>query len=89
MTTLPGQTVFDFTTPVPGDDGLDREGLAKGTSTDVEPCHQSSSSLWRKGLVQQVARDLAVLREDPVYHVPSREFYEQRIALYRKVIQDA
>jgi len=38
---------------------------------------------YRDGLRMQIARDMAVLREDPVYHAPSREFYEQRIAAYR------
>jgi hypothetical protein len=37
----------------------------------------------RKGLIMQIARDMAVLREDPVYHQPSREFFVERIAAYR------
>lgn len=34
--------------------------------------------------LDQVLRDLATLREDPVYHSPSREFYEGRILMYRE-----
>lgn len=36
--------------------------------------------------MNQIARDMAVLKEDPIYWVPSREFYEQRIKLYREVL---
>jgi hypothetical protein len=39
---------------------------------------------YRDALIMQIARDMAVLREDPVYHAPSREFYEGRIAAYRE-----
>lgn len=38
----------------------------------------------RKALLDQIKRDVAVLQEDPIYHVPSREFYEGRIASYRQ-----
>lgn len=34
-------------------------------------------------LIEQIKRDMAVLVEDPMYHQPSREFFEQRIAEYR------
>lgn len=38
---------------------------------------------------EQVTRDEAVLLEDPIYHVPSRAFYEERIALFTQDAQRA
>ena len=38
----------------------------------------------KRGWMEQIRRDLAVLREAPIYHVPSAEFYEQRIAACRR-----
>ncbi len=38
-------------------------------------------------LMDQIRRDLKVLTEDPIYHVPSAEFYQQRIADNRLYLQ--
>lgn len=37
----------------------------------------------RELYVEQILRDQAVLRDDPSYWVPSREFYEERIMMYK------
>lgn len=39
---------------------------------------------YRDALIEQIVRDEKVLREDPIFHVPDREFYEQRIAAYKE-----
>lgn len=37
--------------------------------------------------IAQIKRDMAVLKEDPIYfHVPGRRFYERRIEAYRHAI---
>lgn len=46
---------------------------------DEEP----KPSSHREALLEQIRRDMAVLREDPIYHVPNTEFYEKRIASFR------
>jgi hypothetical protein len=40
------------------------------------------------GLVEQIARDTAVLNGPAIYHQPSREFYEERIAAYRQTVME-
>jgi hypothetical protein len=49
---------------------------------------QVAPASYRDGLLEQIIRDSAVLREDPIYHEPSTEFYERRIAQYRQAIID-
>lgn len=44
----------------------------------------SAASKVKQGLIEQIKRDARVLREDPIYHVPSTEFYELRIAAFRR-----
>lgn len=41
---------------------------------------------YRGGLIEQIKRDMAVVKEDPVCHVPSLEFYLERIAACRAEI---
>jgi hypothetical protein len=42
---------------------------------------------WQiQGLIEQIARDTAVLKGSATYHQPSREFYEERIAAYRQTV---
>lgn len=38
----------------------------------------------RNQILEQIRRDCAVLEEDPMFWVPSREFYEERIAMFRE-----
>lgn len=40
----------------------------------------------REILVEQIIRDMKVLAEDEVYHAPSREFYEKRIAAFKATL---
>jgi hypothetical protein len=48
----------------------------------------SSDAELRSLLVEQVARDMAVLNGDEVYHAPSRVFYEERVASFREAIRE-
>jgi hypothetical protein len=41
---------------------------------------------YRDALLLQVIRDTAVLREDVSFHVPSTEFFVERIAAYKAEI---
>jgi hypothetical protein len=41
---------------------------------------------YLEGLKEQVIRDSRVLREDSAYHVPSRQFFIDRIEAYRAEI---
>lgn len=50
----------------------------------IPEIHASAASGVKRGLIEQIKRDMRVLREDPHYHVPSTEFYELRIAAYRR-----
>jgi len=36
--------------------------------------------------LEQIRRDMAVLKEDSVYHSPSKAFFERRIRAYRRDI---
>ncbi len=40
----------------------------------------------REAFIEQIIRDTGVLQEDAIYHVPSRAFYEDRIAACREAI---
>ena len=40
----------------------------------------------RQDYVEQIMRDLGVLAGDPAYHMPSREFYEQRIEAMNELL---
>lgn len=42
---------------------------------------------YRAALIEQIVRDSRVLKEDAQYHVPSREFYERRIASYKETLR--
>jgi len=45
----------------------------------------ASASGVKQRLIEQIKRDMRVLQEDPIYyHVPGREFYEDRIASFRR-----
>lgn len=37
---------------------------------------------------EQIARDTATLAMDETFHVPSREFYEERIVAYRATARE-
>jgi hypothetical protein len=50
-----------------------------------EPQARLRRTTYVDHVVDQIKRDLAVLREDPCYHVPSRAFYEARITAYRQI----
>lgn len=41
----------------------------------------------RLAYIEQIKRDMAVLKENPIYHVPSRRFYEDRIQLFRAALK--
>jgi hypothetical protein len=41
---------------------------------------------YRVALVEQIARDMAVLREPTYRHVPSTAFYEKRIRQFRVAV---
>ena len=40
----------------------------------------------RRAYVEQIRRDMLVLKEHSSYHVPSRQFYEDRIFQYRRAL---
>jgi hypothetical protein len=41
----------------------------------------------RASIIEQIVRDSKVLEEDEIYHVPSREFYVERIALHKRALE--
>ena len=44
----------------------------------------------RADYLEQIMRDLGVLASDPIYHMPSREFYERRIErMQEKLAQES
>ena len=47
------------------------------------PVEKVSRLSYRDALVEQIVRDAKVLDEDPCYHVPSEEFYIDRIIAYK------
>jgi len=46
----------------------------------------SGTPAYRTACVEQIARDMAVLREPKHRHVPSTAFYEQRIRQFRAAV---
>lgn len=64
------------------------EGLPASGSATCEPRAASTvlDASYRALLVEQVRRDTLVLSEDPIYHVPSREFYEARITMFKELL---
>lgn len=65
------QTLFDF-------DAADVAAL-------VEVVPQLTPTL-RMRYVEQLLRDLAVLREDVAYHVPDTAFFEARVTMFRDAL---
>lgn len=52
-------------------------------SFEPEPPTAPAPLSFEELLIEQIARDSRVLREEPLYHVPSREFFEERIASFK------
>lgn len=81
-----GQSLFDF-----GEELNTPITRTAPPQTPISGWGPNLPAQWRSPeidqLVQQIARDTRVLREDPVYHHPSRAFYEERIADYRAEVQ--
>lgn len=74
--TKPAQTCFDFDAPLPTpDQGADSVLFAPIPSDD------------RALIVLQIARDLDTLKQEDVFVVPDRAFYEARIAALRRLLQ--
>ena len=42
----------------------------------------------RASILEQIRRDTLVLSEDPMFHEPSKEFFEERIVMMRKWYQE-
>ncbi len=42
--------------------------------------------MTRQDLIEQIIRDFRVLMEDERYHMPSREFYIERIKAYKELL---
>ena len=62
------------------------EGPSLFDDLDEQPI---AVTLDRRALfVEQVLRDLAVLREDVIYHAPSTEFFKSRVTSMREVLAE-
>jgi hypothetical protein len=66
--------------------------LFSDTPTYVVPQAENDHYLYlsyRDSLIYQIRRDLDTLKMDPVHIGELREFYENRIKMYRQVLEDA
>jgi len=57
---------------------FDFDAVAEAPKPAVSP-----RMTYREALVEQIVRDAKVLDEDPCYHVPSEEFFIDRIIAYK------
>ena len=80
----PFQPEFDlFAEPEAG-----RASLQPDRSSLQGPEPPTGQGAYRQLLVEQIVRDAQVLNEDDWCHVPSTEFFVDRIVAYRKEIAE-
>lgn len=95
MKKIPGQVAFNFDPePLPYKEGdvIDLPGSfldgLKLQAGGAEALNRQAHSFRRmtdlESYIEQIARDKETLTMDPVFHVPSREFYKERIRMFQE-----